>query len=261
MDTIILNQDIVKELDEWEEKYQNTLKEHARHFETIEELSTFLLKDRPEPFVEEGIYHLKRSRERNHFSYIDYAFTFKLIEPYKYKLAIEFSSSESDVKIFAGEAIVEDLGYTREKVTDVKPHKSFKKKTKNTVLQAVKDIRIGAAIFLSIQYFLRDKLKDRTVVKKYIDTSYSLKEQHKNKKEMSSIAEKQSIRVIDLHQMIQTINLNETHRTFERHVASWGVIGHYRHYRDKDGNITKTIFVKPYTKGKGEKADKIYKII
>ncbi|MEK4509473.1 hypothetical protein [Paenibacillus sp. FSL K6-2524] len=43
--------------------------------------------------------------------------------------------------------------------------------------------------------------------------------------------------------------------TFIRHKESWGVRGHFRHY--KDGKIT---FIKPYTKGSGKRLPKHYVI-
>ncbi|GHU94400.1 hypothetical protein FACS1894208_05410 [Clostridia bacterium] len=54
-----------------------------------------------------------------------------------------------------------------------------------------------------------------------------------------------------------TFTENRTPKTFSRKTETWGVCGHYRHY--KDG---KSVFIKPYTKGNKDSttAPRLYKV-
>lgn len=134
------------------------------------------------------------------------------------------------------------------------PIKCVKKHIKNNKEQCKIDMIEALAQFYYLDYFIRNR---KTRIK---STDNFEKNKNKNMKYDQDNYKELKTRIIFNERIIYELtNLKNNypliHNIFNRKTESWDVIGHYRHY--KSG---KTIFIKPYIKGKGKKTNKEYKI-
>lgn len=131
----------------------------------------------------------------------------------------------------------------------------------NTILQRkpeywMMDINIAVshyAIVLIYMSYINRNPKYRSKMKKIKDINSS---NHivKNKNIQKRIINIAGVKIKTSNQRFIT---NLTTRKYQKHIFTWNVMGHHRHY--KDGN---TVFIKPYIKGDKNKelTPKIYKI-
>lgn len=122
-----------------------------------------------------------------------------------------------------------------------------------------KDATIALGQILSILGYISEELcKVNTVVKtERLPRNNNKGSNSNNSKEK---IRRRTVKVLNKDKVIYTVksnqaNISATIRKYQRHVKSWSVVGHSR--RLKNG---KTVWVKPYVKGKGEISPKTYKI-
>ena len=109
----------------------------------------------------------------------------------------------------------------------------------------------AARVFYVLMEYVYFKTKDRKIIHK---TGHSRKS---SPSKVLTNSTSNADNILSLKDVVQYARKRA--RQIERHVDSWTVAGHYRHYRDKDGNIIKTVPVKSYVKGLNRKPiDKSY---
>ena len=89
-------------------------------------------------------------------------------------------------------------------------------------------------------------------------TKVSKPQPKKNKKKSSRVSKEITLNFSDIEKVVYAKPEVHVPRSYERHTESWEVRGYVRHY--KSG---KTVFVKPYTKGKKTEKpseDKVYNV-
>lgn len=116
-----------------------------------------------------------------------------------------------------------------------------------------KEIKNSIGVFICALMYMSYLLENQETIIKT-----SSKRNSSTEKTNSKTNYKKSIKVISKDKIIYKIITNNSSvtkdiRHFQRHIDSWNVRGHVRHY--KSG---KTIWIEPYQKGKGKIKSKIY---
>lgn len=106
-------------------------------------------------------------------------------------------------------------------------------------------------MFLWLLDYVQKKIKkEKHIIKRGLPNVTEIEEIEKNNKPYES----QPIQIRDI--TIQYVyDPHESARQYEKHCESWGVRGHYRHY--KSGKV---VFIQPYTKGKGRIKETVYQV-
>lgn len=195
-------------------------------------------------------------------SYIDTFVAFDYLGNDEYLLNIStFHQKKDDVLTHLGSIHLMVSGFDSRKVknrklTNIKGHKQAR------IVGKMKYLNIVADIAINMLYYIDIKTKDSDVKTRTITNVNRIEEG--NSKQKTKDNGKPSVNYIDLEKVIRYVNTGCTNvKEFNRKTESWGVRGHHRKIRDKNGKIIKTIFIKPYVKGNRdvELKDKNYVLI
>ncbi|MFW6008959.1 MAG: hypothetical protein ACOCP8_06820 [archaeon] len=121
-------------------------------------------------------------------------------------------------------------------------------------LQIINNITIKI-IFSVIQLFI-NSADDQKNKKTYIS---AIKKEIKKSRPISKSKSKQNNSVIYINKNNYNKRKAEykSRRTYTRYKDNWFVRGHYRRYRDKEGNVTKKVWIKSHIRGEEKSAKEI----
>lgn len=147
-----------------------------------------------------------------------------------------------------GSIDIEVMSFSNREIKNLKLNNN-KKTRRVEMITKIANLRYAADILVNMLYYIEIKTSNAQVVFKETVEKTNFNDK-KNSKRKSTIKDFDNNVFIDLENIVKYYNnKDESKKEFNRITESWEVRGHYRKIRDKDGNVIKQIFVKPYIKG------------
>ncbi|MFW6015093.1 MAG: hypothetical protein ACOCRK_01495 [bacterium] len=121
-------------------------------------------------------------------------------------------------------------------------------------------------IFSVVQFLNNSPDKINTQINKY--KAYKVKKKevdNKSTMHQSRLKQKDNVIYLNKDNYYRVKAKSEKRNTYNRYKDNWLVRGHYRKYRDDDGNVIKKVWIKPHIRGDKSKVedirdDRTYKI-
>jgi hypothetical protein len=189
------------------------------------------------PFLNEGIIHIEaefygaRGKFSLYFKVVDDGIYYKLLDrPLDF-----FHNNEGSVSIDC-----EEISQTE----------YFKTLSDEEAIHAINETVVHCIKSFSYSMFYIEQVRENPkIVEVQKERKVTMKKPKGGKGKNRRIVINKTIYKVTYDEEMKDYN----NRTFQRHVDSWTVSGHHRHY--KNGKV---IFINPYIKGHGEKSSKTY---